>query len=467
MPLRLPQLDDRTYADLLDEARALIPGVYPAWTDHNPSDPGITLIELFAWLTEMLIYRADQVPDRHRLVFLRLLNGPDRAQSPLAAAEGLDPATRERLLDLLYAPGQDGAPAALVDEAVRLTVLGLRRQERAITAADYEQLARESSPLVARVRCLPGRNLEANTQAEHLESRPGHVSVIVVPRADGPAPLPDPALLETVWQYLDGRRTLTTRHHAVAPFYAPVGAEILVARRADARDDAVRDAVVAACAAFLHPLTGGPDGAGWPFGRDVFLSELYTLIEGVPGVDYVPDITLDSVCEAGAARCVAVQPLWHASGDQVGLGLAPHHLPRSAVVRARVVVAAAFVPLRIAVSVALRPGAEQAAVYRAIKTALKRRLHPLHGGPNGASNWSLTLDGVQAADLGAPWDSAPAITLESLRAVVRAVPGVQAVADVRVASDARWLIRNGLGEPAAFGSRARELVDAQVVVATV
>ena len=77
MPLPLPNLDNRTYADLVDEARALIPSLYPDWTNHNPSDPGITLVELLAWLTEMVIYRVDRVPDANKEVFLKLLNGPE------------------------------------------------------------------------------------------------------------------------------------------------------------------------------------------------------------------------------------------------------------------------------------------------------------------------------------------------------------------------------------------------------
>src|SRR4051795_11757422 len=76
MSLPLPILDDRTYADLVAEMRALIPSLCPEWTDHNPADPGITLVELFAWLTEMLLYRVNEVTDEHRLPFLRLINGP-------------------------------------------------------------------------------------------------------------------------------------------------------------------------------------------------------------------------------------------------------------------------------------------------------------------------------------------------------------------------------------------------------
>ena len=73
MPIPLPNLDDRTFADLAEEMRALIPRYAPAWTDHNASDPGITLIELFAWLTEALIYRLNRIPEASEARFLELL----------------------------------------------------------------------------------------------------------------------------------------------------------------------------------------------------------------------------------------------------------------------------------------------------------------------------------------------------------------------------------------------------------
>jgi predicted phage baseplate assembly protein len=72
MPLPLPVLDDRKYQDLLDELIERIPATAPAWTDYNASDPGITMLELFAYLSESLIYRLDRVPEREYRAFLRL-----------------------------------------------------------------------------------------------------------------------------------------------------------------------------------------------------------------------------------------------------------------------------------------------------------------------------------------------------------------------------------------------------------
>jgi hypothetical protein len=68
-----PNLDDRRWKDYVDEARALIPKYAPQWTDHNASDVGITLLELFAWLVEGLTYRLNRVPEKNYVAFLNLL----------------------------------------------------------------------------------------------------------------------------------------------------------------------------------------------------------------------------------------------------------------------------------------------------------------------------------------------------------------------------------------------------------
>ncbi len=68
-----PKLDDRSFHDIVEEALSMIPRYAPEWTNHNPSDPGITLIELAAWMTDMLIYRLNQVPDKNYVAFLNLL----------------------------------------------------------------------------------------------------------------------------------------------------------------------------------------------------------------------------------------------------------------------------------------------------------------------------------------------------------------------------------------------------------
>ena len=84
---RLPEitLDDRRFQELVSEARMRIARSCPEWTEHNVSDPGITLIELFAWMTDMLIYRLNRVPDKLHVALLELLgvelHGPTAART--------------------------------------------------------------------------------------------------------------------------------------------------------------------------------------------------------------------------------------------------------------------------------------------------------------------------------------------------------------------------------------------------
>ncbi|MFT7578509.1 MAG: hypothetical protein ACI9MR_000167 [Myxococcota bacterium] len=68
-----PNLDDRKFEDIVEEAIRLIPQYCPDWTNFNKSDPGITLLELFAWMTEMVIYRLNKVPDNNYLAFLNMM----------------------------------------------------------------------------------------------------------------------------------------------------------------------------------------------------------------------------------------------------------------------------------------------------------------------------------------------------------------------------------------------------------
>jgi Baseplate J-like protein len=82
MPLPLPNLDDRRWQDLTQEAIPLIPVYAPQWTDFNTHDPGITFLEMFAWLTESMVYQLNQVPNRFTWGFLSLIGYAKRGPMP-------------------------------------------------------------------------------------------------------------------------------------------------------------------------------------------------------------------------------------------------------------------------------------------------------------------------------------------------------------------------------------------------
>jgi len=165
VPIDLPDLDDRRYPDLIEEALRLIPAHAPEWTNHNPSDPGMTLIELFAYVTEMLIYRLNRVPPESTLAFLKLISGPDWKPLELNTEEW-------RTLDLRDRDGKLGAwwksnSAEDRRRTVAEIVQQLRKPVRAVSSTDFEALARAVDARVARVHCIPGN---------------GDIRVIIVPK---------------------------------------------------------------------------------------------------------------------------------------------------------------------------------------------------------------------------------------------------------------------------------------------
>ncbi|MEP6620356.1 MAG: baseplate J/gp47 family protein [bacterium] len=300
MPITLPNLDDRRYADLVEEARDLLVANAPALTNHNPSDPVITLTELFAYFTEVLLFRVNNVTDANRVKFLRLLNGPDW---PLP-------------------PSHDALEAE-----VRRTVLDLRSTDRAVTNDDFEFLALASDPAgrIARAHSIPERDLEASDPAQRLLSKPGHVSVVIVPFQQSDLP----ALQTIVTDYLEPRRLLTARVHVVGPQFVPVHIQVTLRLLPDALESQVRPRAIQALTTFLDPIVGR-DGNGWPLGRNVYVSELYRLLDTLPGVDFVRR-TVDSasskeIDELATTSAFAGRLVRNDAGDLISIALDPDEL---------------------------------------------------------------------------------------------------------------------------------------------
>lgn len=273
MPLQLPNLDDRNYSDLVTEAISLIPRYAPSWTNHNASDPGITLLELLAYFTEMLIYRLDRVGRENKINFLRLLVGPDGVND-----EELKTCSLED-----------------IERRIQQAVVDLKQRQRAVTSEDYEYLARASALRVCgdhqsiRVRCVDGKNLAA-APADRDVIRPGHVSLIVVADRDK-IPVSYDELLQEVYNDLEPKRLLTTRLHIVKPCYIWLALSVTIKHTFDASWENVKESVQDTLNHDFNPVGGdAPNQSGWPFGRNLYLSEVYDAIEHVPGVDYIDTI---------------------------------------------------------------------------------------------------------------------------------------------------------------------------------
>jgi predicted phage baseplate assembly protein len=214
-----------------------------------------------------------------------------------------------------------GVDGETLDEAKVRGPLQMRTRNRAVTAEDFEQLAQEAAPEVARVRCVPAGTFDSAGATDHGSGGDAGVRVLVVPAADGDDTgrlrfeqlILGDDILERITRYLDERRLMGARMSVEPPFYQGITVVARVRARPRTRTIEVERAARAALYRYYHPIVGGPDGDGWPFGRPVHVGEVYAVLQGIEGVEYVED-----------ARLFAADPVTGVRGDAVTrLELAP------------------------------------------------------------------------------------------------------------------------------------------------
>lgn len=324
MPLKLPNLDDRTYDDLVKEGLALIQSSSTHWTNHNPSDPGIALVEVFAYLTEMLLYRLNKISDENQRAFIRLLRGPNEKTE-----EGKS-----------------------LDEEILDTIRDLRKPWRAVTQSDYERLALEFDPTsfeeyydkiaeelkwndekykkykddyfqlkVRRAHCI-----SFNDSVQDGYSSQGYNKIyLVIINDKTESEILSCMLQKAIELYLEPRRLLTTNLRVLKPKYLEIGFDFKLHLFRDANEVAVKDEVQKAILDWLDPFKGGPDGQGWPLGEDIYTSTIYAILDNVPGVDWVD-------CEKSRDQIKKVDRIRIKPIDEdkrvVCVTLEPHELPK-------------------------------------------------------------------------------------------------------------------------------------------
>ncbi len=183
-------------------------------------------------------------------------------------------------------PGEGGSAGESIGDVLTRGPRIMRHRYRAVSREDYEDLAREASPGIAAARAFPARQPNGR-------SAPGWVTVVIVPQSNDARPQPSFELCRLVQNYLGERAPASIAGLAViGPNYLAVGVDVSFAPTSlEAAAPAIAG-IRAALAAFLQPLTGGPGGMGWPFGRGVYVSDLASVVGTVPGVDYVTTLQL-------------------------------------------------------------------------------------------------------------------------------------------------------------------------------
>lgn len=289
MKIKIPDLD-KNYEDLIDELVQSIPHFSADWTNFNPSDPGITLLELFSYIAEHLIYRSNQVTEKTYFNFLQLIAG----------ARQLDPF--------------DGLQADLMDQVKKWeknqqadlpTIRAMVERywgytNRAISTRDFYALALEAYFSVE--ASIPASNINYReltlTQLEQIRR------VIVMPDEDhlsinvllNPAPKPAPdseALLLAVKNNLITKRPIGTVINVRVVYYTSVCLYMALTISSSVGAKTVEETIRTKIEAYLNSITGGNDHKGWPMGKSLTLYELKLISEEVEGVDEVNEVYLD------------------------------------------------------------------------------------------------------------------------------------------------------------------------------
>ncbi|MGJ4951513.1 putative baseplate assembly protein [Bradyrhizobium sp. HKCCYLS20291] len=212
-------------------------------------------------------------------------NAANRLATPLAIKEMKSSLPFiDKVFNLRGAVG--GSDPWTLQQTYELGPQALKNRGRAVSSEDFSWLTISNFSEVARAKCLATRAPGADGT---LLFKPGAVSIIIVPNDTSPMPQPTKGLLRRIEEFLrlNALGAIGADIHALAVVYRSVSIAARVHPRRPDEASAVARRVVLALDDFFHPLTGGEQHRGWPFGRHVYLSEVYAVIERTEGVDHV------------------------------------------------------------------------------------------------------------------------------------------------------------------------------------
>ncbi len=254
MSLVIPNLDIKDFEQLMKEALAKLPAYSDTWTEYNASDPGITIIELLAWVSDVNSYRLNRLGREQYLAFLNLLNRvPNNAEM-----------SKKEILTSLLAFGNH-----------------LPAPTRAVTLKDYEYFALHTPDLsvkLARVKATADK--ATNT-----------VNVLVIPHSEESSPSLTVAEKKAIKKYLEPKKLLTTTICMTKATYIPVDVSVKIFTQYG-DPVSMKEEILLILKKFLHPLYGGTEGKGWAFGEDVHISHIYLLLNKLDKVDRIDTVNI-------------------------------------------------------------------------------------------------------------------------------------------------------------------------------
>lgn len=186
-------------------------------------------------------------------------------------------------------PSKGGFETETMGQMLKRAPKTIRNRGRAITVKDFEELATEASRSIARVKCLQNMN-------DKLSHETGGVTLVVLPQSADEKPLCSLELKRRIEEYISGRTsdiiTFPRKFRVINPGYIEISVKAEVKVTDIEMMQSVEKGIISRLSVFLNPLKGGARGEGWDFGRMPYFSDFYALLERIPGVDYVEDLSL-------------------------------------------------------------------------------------------------------------------------------------------------------------------------------
>lgn len=218
----------------------------------------------------------------------------------------------EHLEIINYMPSAGGRNAQSIGEAIEAFLRDFKVPYTAVTIPDHEYIALNTPGIrVAKVMAVPNyrpfysqKTKSKGTEPIKSEYSRGSVTVVVIPFTPleilKTPPTPSKGFIQAVCRHLDRHRLLGTEIHVISPFYVKVTVNATIIPLEGFDDSLILRDVISALNSYLHPIIGGSDGQGWPIGREVYLSELYELLETAEGVKCIIRLSISG--EPGANR---------------------------------------------------------------------------------------------------------------------------------------------------------------------
>lgn len=340
MTALVPNLDDRSYDELREEAIKMISKYFPEWTDHNPSDPGITLIELFVFLAEASIYSINFTPEKmleNFGKFFGVVRGQGESieevlRKAVENEQGISRAVNESDYEkLILSMFRDKVDRVCIVNSkttlrkIKLKKLNICKNENYLIINSEElsgfrmttypkesivEMFNDNNCMLYQTKLLeefkPGKEFKTYltrdyeklndvsyiciyTETPQADLGDSLVKIVVFPNKSIIADSDKRNLCDEVYKCIKCNSPVTSRFEVSTAFQENISLHVKVVFDSNSmiqRDD-VKENVEEAIRNFLHPTNGGVDGKGWIIGRTLYKSELYYVIENVKGVDHV------------------------------------------------------------------------------------------------------------------------------------------------------------------------------------